>query len=154
MKFRFDSYCGLYCGACFVMNAYKENRKDCLPEEWISPLDNKEIKCLGCKSEMVFENCRGCRIRECAQSKNIEFCNTCSGFPCENIKRFQSRNLAHHQVAISSLDTIREIGVQEWLNQQEERWLCSNCRYPFSWYEENCVRCGTELFNSIKENKK
>jgi hypothetical protein len=31
--------------------------------------------------------------------------------------------------------------------------LCSNCHYQFSWYEKQCVRCGTELFNSTDESK-
>jgi hypothetical protein len=153
MKFRFDAYCGLYCGACFIMNAYTQNRDDCLPQDWIDPLDGKEIKCYGCKSELVFENCCGCRIRSCAQSKDIDFCNNCSEFPCKNIKRLENTNLAHLKVAIHSLDIIKEIGVQEWLFKQKDRWLCSNCNYPFSWYEKNCIRCGTELFNSIDENK-
>jgi hypothetical protein len=135
------------------MNAYKQNRNDCLPEEWVSSLDNKEIKCYGCKSELVFENCRGCRIRNCAQSKDITFCNKCLEFPCENIRRFKHRDLAHHKVAIHSLEAIKENGIQEWLKQQKERWLCSNCSYPFSWYEKNCVQCGSDLFNSVKENK-
>ncbi len=153
MIFRFDSYCGLYCGACFIMNAYKQSRSDCLSEDWISPLEDKEIKCQGCKSELVFENFRGCQIRSCAKSKGIEFCNTCSDFPCEKIKSFQNRNVAHHNVAIQSLEIIKERGFQEWLKQQKEQWLCSNCGYPFSWYEENCIHCGTQLFNSVNENK-
>ena len=151
MKFQFDSYCGLYCGACFIMNAYKQNRTDCLPKEWVSPIDDKEIKCHGCKSELVFENCRGCQIRKCAQSKDVEFCNNCSEFPCEKIKRFEDLNLPHHKVALHNMEQIKEIDLQQWLKQQKERWLCSNCSYPFSWYEENCVQCGKELFNSVNE---
>jgi hypothetical protein len=153
MIFRYDAYCGIYCGACFIMNAYTQNRTNCLPEDWINPLDGKEIKCNGCKSELVFENCRGCRIRSCAQSKDVKFCNVCSEFPCENIKRLENTNLPHLKVAIHSLDIIKEIGIQEWLIKQKERWLCSNCNYPFSWYEKQCVRCGVKLFNSTDENK-
>ena len=153
MTFRYDSYCGLYCGACFIMNAYKQNRKEIIPEDWVSSLDDKEIKCYGCKGEYVFENCRGCRIRSCAESKGIEFCNTCPEFPCENIERFKSWNLAHHKVALHSLEIIKEIGIKEWLKQQEERWLCSNCNHPYSWFEEKCVGCGSELFNATAESK-
>ena len=136
------------------MIAYKQNRTDCLPDEWISAIHEKELKCHGCKSEILFENCRGCRIRQCAQSKNIEFCSECSEYPCENIKRIEKYNLAHHNVTVYSFETIKEIGVQKWLKQQEERWLCSNCDNPFSWYEDICTKCGNELFNSIKEEEK
>ena len=154
MTFRLDSYCGLYCGACFVMTAYKQNRSDCIPDKWISSLNDKELKCHGCKSEILFSNCQGCSIRSCAQLKNIEFCNQCSEYPCERFKRIEAFNLAHHNIAAQSLKTIKEIGIKKWLQQQEERWLCSNCGSSFSWYEQKCVECGKKLFNSIKEEKK
>jgi len=153
MDFQLDSYCGLYCGACFIMTAYRQNRTDCLPDDWVSPIHDKEIKCYGCKSELVFENCRGCGIRKCAQIKKLEFCIQCSEFPCEKFNHLKKLNLAHHNVAIHSLEIIEKIGVQEWLKQQKERWICSNCGSPFSWYEQTCVNCGCDLFSSIKENK-
>jgi len=154
MKYKLDAYCGLYCGACFVMIAYKQHRSDCIPNDWVSSFQDKEFKCHGCKSDILFENCQGCKIRTCAQSKNIEFCNKCSEYPCEQFKRIESYNLAHHNVAVKSLKIIDEIGVQEWLKQQSERWLCSNCSSAFSWYEENCIECGEELFNSVREEEK
>ncbi len=153
MEFKLDSYCGLYCGACFIMNAYKQNRNNCLPLDWINPLENKEIKCHGCKSEIIFENCRGCKIRECAQSKNLEFCNECSQFPCEKIKVFEERNLKHHKVALFYFDKIKESGIQEWLKQQKDRWSCTNCGNQFSWYEENCNYCDAKLLSCIEESK-
>ncbi|UCC19244.1 MAG: DUF3795 domain-containing protein [Promethearchaeota archaeon] len=154
MTYQLDSYCGLYCGACFVMIAFKQNRDDCIPKEWINQISDKDLKCYGCKSDEIFENCQKCGIRKCARTKNIEFCSECSDYPCEKIKYIQSFNLAHHNVAFNTLKTIEKIGVEPWLNQQEKRWLCSNCGSPFSWYEENCFQCGTELFNSIKEERK
>ncbi|MFX1310090.1 MAG: DUF3795 domain-containing protein [Promethearchaeota archaeon] len=154
MTYQLDSYCGLYCGACFVMTAYKQNRTDCIPDKWGSQIHGKELKCYGCKSNIIFENCRKCGIRNCAQTKSVEFCNQCSDYPCDKFKRIESFNLAHHNVAIHSLKTIEKVGVQTWLNQQKKRWLCTNCGSPFSWYEENCFQCGRELFNSIKEEKK
>ncbi len=153
MTYKLDAYCGLYCGACFIMTAYNQNRTDCIPNEWLSSIRDMDFKCHGCKSDILFENCQGCKIRPCAQSKNIEFCNLCSEYPCEQFKRIESYNLAHHNVAAQSLKEIDEIGVQEWLQQQKERWLCSKCNHPFSWYEENCTRCGSELFNSVKEDQ-
>lgn len=154
MTFRLDAYCGLYCGACFVMIAYKQSRSDCIPDDWVSSLHDKEFKCHGCKSEIIFENCRGCNIRICAQSKNLEFCNDCSEYPCEKIKRIEKYNLAHHNVTVHSFEKIKEIGAQKWLEEQKERWLCSNCNTSFSWYEDNCFKCGSELFNSNKEEDK
>ena len=151
MTFRLDAYCGLYCGACFVMIAYKQDRTDCIPKKWLSFIHDMELKCHGCKSDVLFENCRGCKSRPCAQSKNIEFCDQCSEYPCEQFRRIASYNLPHHNVAVQSLKKIDEIGVKEWLKQQSERWLCSNCNSAFSWYEEYCIKCGEQLFNSVRE---
>jgi len=154
MTYKLDAYCDLYCGACFIMTAYNQNRTDCIPAEWLSSIQNMEFKCYGCKSEILFENCRGCNIRKCAQSKGIELCNECSEYPCKEFKRIEKYNLPHHNVSVHSFDIIKEVGVQTWLKQQKERWLCSKCKHPFSWYEENCIKCGSELFNSVKEDQK
>ena len=104
-------------------------------------------------SNLIFENCQGCQVRKCAQSKDLEFCNNCSSFPCEKIKIFEKRNLGHNNVAIHYFNTIKEEGVQNWLKQQKERWSCSNCGNAFSWYEEKCTLCRASLFNCIEENK-
>ena len=83
MTYKFDSYCGLYCGACFIIQAYKQNRTDCIPEPWLESIQGKELDCYGCKSGKLYENCRGCKIRICAESKNVEFCNECPEYPCK-----------------------------------------------------------------------
>jgi hypothetical protein len=77
----------------------------------------------------------------------------CSEFPCEKFDNLKRLNLAHHHIAIHSLEIIKKIGIKEWLKQQMERWMCSNCGSPFSWYEQTCVECGNDLFSSIKENE-
>ena len=32
--------------------------------------------------------------------------------------------------------------LEEWLKYEEERWRCSRCGLPTSWYDVECIRCG------------
>ena len=56
-EFIYDSYCGIYCGSCFVMLAYTQNRDGTIPPQW--NIRDAELKCHGCKSDILFENCKG-----------------------------------------------------------------------------------------------
>ena len=94
----YDSYCGLYCGACDILRCYEKGHESKFASLWTEPTlkaflksqgatysgdDDLKLKCQGCKSDDVFIVCRSCKIRECALSKNFEHCSDCSDFPCE-----------------------------------------------------------------------
>ncbi|MBN1330541.1 MAG: DUF3795 domain-containing protein [Candidatus Heimdallarchaeota archaeon] len=154
MEFRNDSYCGLYCGACFVVQGAKDNQQGeiiALYKNYFQ-LEKDDIRCQGCKSKgYVFKGCRNCQIRTCAQSKNYEFCYECSEFPCEKIERFKNSGLAHTFMAVQNLSKLKEIGIDAWLKEQEVRWKCTNCGKTFSWIAENCTECGKPVYNCVKE---
>ena len=148
MTVRPDSYCGLYCGACFVVRAERENLQKELVKKY-SNLKPEEVKCQGCKSEgYVFRGCQKCKIRQCAQEKKLEFCFECSEYPCEKIEHFKNTGLAHTFVACHSLKDIQQKGLATWLKQQKVRWECPKCHKSFSWLEEKCSQCGEVLYNS------
>jgi hypothetical protein len=83
---RRDTYCGLYCGACEIVNAKTDEQKhrfiqmfeSCIPG-WQASLD--QMRCSGCKIEDVFVNCGKRPIRPCARAKGVEFCLECAGLP-------------------------------------------------------------------------
>ena len=81
MDFRLDSYCGLYCGACDVLIANWNGTIDELAQAWDMHPD--DLRCWGCKSDTVCIYCTDCTIRQCAQSRQIEFCFECEDFPCD-----------------------------------------------------------------------
>ncbi|HEY8464483.1 MAG TPA: aminoglycoside adenylyltransferase domain-containing protein [Bacillota bacterium] len=64
MGFRYDSYCGLYCGACNTLIANMENRVDKLAEILGRPPE--ELRCNGCKTEINSVYCRDCKLKKCA----------------------------------------------------------------------------------------
>ena len=151
-EFRFDSYCGIHCGSCFVMLGYTQNRDDTVPEQW--NIKDAELKCHGCKSEDIFENCKGCPRRPCAEEKGLDFCFQCDEYPCEIYKVASEKyHLAHHEVAQEKIIILKEQGLDAWLKYQKERWTCPSCGVIFSWYEKNCWKCGEPVLDSITEEK-
>ena len=165
-EFQYGSYCGLYCGACEIMKAYQKElassvqaRWQDLPERFRKNIREAEMVCLGCKTDTVFEGCRGCSIRTCAKEKNVESCILCIDYPCQLVKDRQDHMakartiLPHTRVMFKNLDVIREKGMDGWLKEREHDWKCPQCGTGFSWYQELCEKCGRELI-SLKEHNK
>ncbi len=158
----YDSYCGIYCGACDIHTAYKTGRKTRLSTFWSEPLlktflrsqrvDYKDsrtlqLQCDGCKSDNVFINCKICRIRACAIDKKVEHCIDCSEYPCAMIvgrKKIEGL-LPHLKCTHSNMETIRKNNVAQWLLEQEKQWQCPDCRTSFAWYSTKCGACGKDL---------
>jgi hypothetical protein len=132
MERRYDAYCGLYCGACYIMVA---NRLGTVAED---------LRCFGCKTNILPEHCAGCEIRACAAGKGIPHCGECPDFPCKVLD--EARKARPHLGEIH--DNCREIkkaGIDLWLERQAQRWTCPDCGTPFSWYTQKCSTCGRSL---------
>jgi hypothetical protein len=152
---RKDSYCGLYCGACEIVNAKTDEDKkrvisifkSFIPGWHATP---EQLHCSGCKTDDVFVNCATCPIRPCAQSKKVEFCTECEDYPCEKNKFMktisnQLPNLKHVKIIESNQNFIQDHGVDKWLVDQEAKWKCPKCGTTFSWYADECQNCRYNL---------
>jgi hypothetical protein len=143
--FNCDSYCGNYCGACEILNAYRNKTENEIAVLWeASP---EEIKCHGCKTGTVFKNCALCGIRKCAMGKGVQHCVLCEDFPCEILESGKSLvdRLPHLKAIPKNMQTIKEKGTEYWLREQKKLWQCPNCGEPFSWYKEKCSGCGRDV---------
>lgn len=163
-NFRPDSYCGLYCGACEIANLHRSSLEtgipagwEQLPERFRAHIKRAELICGGCKSNLLFEGCKGCAIRACASKKGVEACVVCGEYPCRNLQEGLrnvseelKRTLPHTKVMFKNTDLIKEKGIEAWINDQEKKWRCPQCGKPFTWYQESCKQCGREL-ESIKD---
>ncbi|HEY8908858.1 MAG TPA: DUF3795 domain-containing protein [Desulfosporosinus sp.] len=169
-NFNYDSYCGNYCGACSIILADKTGNKDPLASYWtesalkdfqqaqgieLSAEDNLQLRCKGCKSDTLFINCKHCKIRACAISRKVEHCNGCNEYPCQLLKgslmnKDIQEKLPHLKVTSDNLTTIKNVGVEQWLNDQEKQWKCPECQTDFSWYTSKCTKCGKDL-DKIKD---
>lgn len=166
VTFRGDSYCGLYCGACEVLNLYRDGLAAGKPASWedlpkalkevIDP--SSSIVCRGCKTDLVSPGCRECVIRACAREKNVGACVLCSEYPCKlvaerkaNISENLEDILPHIKSKFRQAERMREAGFEAWREEQARRWICPNCGAPFTWYQESCKQCGLGL-ETLKEH--
>ena len=94
------AYCGLDSSQC---DAYIATIKDDLEklkelgEEW-SPssesFNSDEIRCYGCtQSEDIFEWCKDCDVRSCAQEKELTNCGYCDDYLCDKVSKPLEKNL-------------------------------------------------------------
>ena len=112
------SICGLFCGAC---PAYPH-------------------KCHGCLSDFLRESCRVCKngFRQCAAAHSVTHCYLCQNFPCDRIEKFSQGpfidGINNHANVIADSQRLRQVGQEKWLKEQAEKFTCTNCNQPLTWY--------------------
>ncbi len=164
--FRGDSYCGLYCGACEVLNLYRDGLSAGKAASWSElPAALKEvidpdssIVCTGCKTDLVSPGCRECVLRACARERKVEACVLCPEYPCKLVtdrRAYISENLEdilpHIKAKFPPAEPIRAVGYEAWRTAQAGRWTCPDCGAPFTWYQATCAKCGRDL-EPLKEH--
>jgi hypothetical protein len=130
--------CGTYCGACPSYNArHSEDEAIQRPNPWGD--------CDGCLAGgMLASHCQTCEIRLCALDKpNVTRCCDCAELPCHRITNLINfGNYPHRQEYLPNLALISEMGAEEWVRYEENRWRCPQCGLPMLWYDTECARCG------------
>ena len=126
-------YCGLYCENCAVKVKvepaakilYEEMKKAGFEDiiHFIPDGDKFWPFLKGMAVEGVCVSCKagsgnpGCRVRICAQEKNVAMCALCEYYPCELFTRFfEGYPILKHDNAI-----LREQGLDAWSKLQDER---------------------------------
>lgn len=147
--------CGLYCGACIIYRAYKDSEQlqkriaeertargeDCKPEE---------IRCEGCQTVLVDgwnskEWGRNCKIVKCLQGKKLDFCYECDTYPeCKKFLVVSDSCLKHGESLTENLSRIEAGKVEEWLEEEDEKWRCQKCGNPISMHLGECHWCGAK----------
>jgi hypothetical protein len=158
--------CGTYCGACPAYLAKhgsdeqkklmrqersssgpEKPRKGIPPSNWMDGLE-----CDGCLSGgKLAVHCQRCSIRLCAlKTQENSRCSECKDLPCHRITNLINMgNYFHRDEYLPNLKKMREMGVEEWIKYEEERWLCPECGLPMRWYDEECIRCGEPRSNRV-----
>ncbi len=143
MESRYDAVCGLYCGACRVVQCNEDGSIEALAKEW--GREAEQLVCNGCKSDVVAVFCRDCVFKSCAASRGIEYCFECDEFPCAVLIAFRDDDAVHHSAVVRNSEAMREQGVARWLEDQRARWTCPECATRFWWYARTCKTCGSAL---------
>lgn len=138
--------CGLYCGACFHYRATFPEGAHLLDWARSQGRNLEGFLCSGCRSDVlsIRPGCSQCRLRACAESKDLLHCGLCADFPCDLLTAFRNDGKVHHLDVFTQLEELREMGADPWLVEQEQRWTCT-CGARFSWYEITCQQCGAAL---------
>jgi len=164
--------CGLYCGACLIYLAGKRGDSGLLQQiakglseglrqggKGMPPLrkgakiselrkqklEAKDLACEGCLSEIVAPHCRICGFRACVLEKGLLHCAHCADFACRELVDFDNDGLPHHGEVLANIRRQRDIGIDAWIAEQEERWRCPHCGCAVDWYARQCSGCGGAL---------
>lgn len=140
---RYMAYCGLYCGACCSMICLDKQEGVQSALEMHTEAD--ELSCGGCRDSHQSQ----CEFVVCNRNHGTESCAFCPEFPCQRIKEFSQEEWEHHQVVLANLQRIKEIGGENWLQEQAEYWSCPACGCRTQWYQESCTRCGGKISRRI-----
>jgi hypothetical protein len=132
--------CGLYCGLCSKYQSQAASR------------------CIGCK---LGQQHSWCSIWNCCVKKHkFETCTECEEvFRCDIFLR---RRVAEWFPAADNLRQIKEVGLEDWLDEQRERQALVeellqgyNEGRSMSFYCRICTRMGVELIDeAIQETQK
>jgi hypothetical protein len=164
--------CGTYCGACpaYIAKHSEDEQIRTKRQETSSSEPAKALKgippsnwmdgllCDGCLSGgKLAAHCQRCKIRLCALKKQkMSRCFDCDELPCYRISNLVNMGrYLHRKEYLPNLKTIREMGVQEWVKKEEDRWRCPQCDLPMSWYDAECAGCGakrSERLFSLKQH--
>ena len=147
---RYDSYCGIYCGACENVHAKRNSRLAEMAKRAERPVES--LDCDGCKSEVIAQCCEECNIRVCGIKKGVDTCAECDECPCELFEPFKKGDFyLLYVLMMNNQKTIKRVGLDAWLKEQQKRWQCADCGTPFWWYQKTCEDCGAKLYSCEPE---
>lgn len=144
--------CGLYCGVCAIMRANQNNDekfKEILVGVYKGKLAGsenlsaKDIYCEGCLSDKRFMYCEKCDIRDCAKEKGITGCHECGDFPCKMINQFLMP--VGKKVILRAVPHRRISGSEQWVRDEEARYICPSCNHKLFRGARRCNKCKTEI---------
>jgi len=144
--------CGLYCGACGVYIATRDNN-----EKFRSVMGNlygtkpEETACLGCMQpdppKLLYGFCQNCQIRNCIREKEYYSCHQCDEWPCDLINNFglvtgvnvMKRTIPIWREKVAEMGD--EKGSEEWAHSECERYHCPTCGDPLFRGAQRCRNC-------------
>lgn len=140
---RLAAVCGLYCEACSLYIATREDPARLTRLAAQFGLSEEEVACHGCRSDKRGPYCRVCHMEKCARQRGVDFCSACGDYPCAELKAFQAER-PHRRELWESLERIRDRGWECWLEEMRRHYACPACGTLNSAYDAACRKCGTE----------
>jgi hypothetical protein len=124
--------CGMNCGICMAYLRDKNVCKGC----W-APKDSKSRSCVAC----IIKHC------ELLNKLDSKFCYDCEKYPCKRLKQLDKRyRTKYHMSMIDNLNNIKTYGLDEFVQKENDRWLCKNCGGTICVHRGFCTNCKTEYY--------
>ena len=119
--------CGMNCRLCY---AYMREKNSCP----------------GCRSDDTYKSksCVTCRIKNCDKllESSIQYCFSCKDFPCARLRQLDKRYRTKYAMSmIDNLNTIKALGIREFIKNQKERWACLQCGAILCVHRPQCPSC-------------
>lgn len=131
MKADLIAPCGMNCRLCL---AYQREKKHCP----------------GCRGDDAGKSasCVSCIIKNCTviQSNQSGFCYQCEKYPCLRLRQLDKRYRTKYRMSmLKNLEKIKEDGLDQFLQQEEERWKCPSCGGTLCVHRMPCPSCKKEI---------
>jgi len=144
--------CGLYCGACTIYRAYKDDGefRDRVAAYFKCPPE--KVRCQGCQA--LTSECWGndCKIVQCTTARGFSFCYECPQFDAKSCEKFEdvAKRYTEDNIDVrANLSRIKAGQVETWLNESRERFRCHYCRKPLPEGSKKCYHCGKTFEHMI-----
>jgi hypothetical protein len=103
--------------------------------------------CPGCRGEDTFKSksCVMCKIRNCEKlvTGGMKYCFDCDEFPCGRLTHLDKRYRARYGTSpIDNLTSIREIGIRNFVENENKKWICPECGAMLCMHQPQCLSCG------------
>lgn len=140
--------CGLYCGACSIYRAYKDDGDYLkrLSEHFKCPPE--KVRCEGCQTLTPESWGNDCKIVQCLRSRGYNFCYECQQYEkrsCKKLEKLAKGYLEDNVDIRVSLEKIKSGKTKEWLKESKKRFRCPYCKKPLPTGAKKCYHCKKEF---------
>lgn len=137
--------CGMYCGACDIYRAYRDDGKKLLDLAKSLGCAPGVLRCEGCQADTPARWGSDCAIIACQEERELTYCFQCEEYAagaCEKFAKISSDYAVVGMDLRHNLNMIQAGKAKEWLADQDMRWRCSVCERPIDCWEQECHWCG------------
>ena len=152
--------CGLYCGACGVYLATRDdNEKFKKIMGGLYGTKPEDTEWLGCMQadppRKLYGYCQLCKLRDCVKSRGYYSCHQCDAWPCDMVKEFglaTGRRVMERTIPIWR-EKVAEQGDEEgsiaWARAECERYHCPDCGSPLFRGAQRCRACKKDVADEL-----
>lgn len=103
--------------------------------------------CPGCYGNDIYKpkHCVVCKIKNCEHlgASGSAYCFECEKFPCTRLKQLDKRYRTNYSMSmLENLGNIKVSGIENFVEQEKQRWACPNCSKIICVHRDTCLFCG------------